>query len=153
MHNVLDACISQKTWEFQGPTPSHFPKLWICTHPNHYAQGCINHRCIGCFTHTSPLVTITGCIPGSSRAHTVGGWRSKWESNSPSSGRSGELRNLTTLLHPSYSLPPPLLFSPPTQPPSFSPTDSPPSHPTPPHPEFIRNQQQAVRCIKGHSGV
>ncbi len=24
----------------------------------HYAQGCINHRCIGCFMHTSPLVTL-----------------------------------------------------------------------------------------------
>ncbi len=34
-------------------------------------QGCINHRCIGCFMHTSPLVTSTGCIVGRSRAHTV----------------------------------------------------------------------------------
>ncbi len=28
--------------EFQGPTPSHFPSSWICTHPKHYAWGCIN---------------------------------------------------------------------------------------------------------------
>ncbi len=62
------------------------------------------------------------------------------EVNKPCSGRS-ELRNLTTLLHPSYSPPP-------TRPPSFSSTDSPS-----PHPEFIRNQQQAVRCIKGRSGA
>ncbi len=39
--------------------------------------------------HTSPLVTLTGCILGGSRAHTVGG------------EGEGELRNLITLLHPS----------------------------------------------------
>jgi hypothetical protein len=32
--------------KFQGPTPSHLPSLWICTHPKHYARGCINHMCI-----------------------------------------------------------------------------------------------------------
>jgi hypothetical protein len=52
MHNFLDACIS----------------IMIM----HYAQGCINHRCIGCFMHTSSLVTLTGCIIGRFRAHTVG---------------------------------------------------------------------------------
>jgi hypothetical protein len=36
----------QKTLEFQGPTPSHLPSSWICTHLKHYAWGCINHRCI-----------------------------------------------------------------------------------------------------------
>ncbi len=69
------------------------------------------------------------------------------------SGRSGELRNLITLLQPSYFPPPLLLFSPslifplhpsysppPTWPPRFSPTNSPPSS----HPELIRNQQQTV---------
>ena len=34
---------AQKTREFQGPTPSHFPTLWICTHPKHYARSCMNH--------------------------------------------------------------------------------------------------------------
>ena len=24
----------------------------LYTPPKHYAQGCINHRCIGCFMHT-----------------------------------------------------------------------------------------------------
>jgi hypothetical protein len=36
---------SQKTRQFQGPTPSHFPSQCICTHRKHYAQGCINQRC------------------------------------------------------------------------------------------------------------
>jgi hypothetical protein len=31
--------------------PPPLPKYWICTHPKHYAQGCINHRCIGGFMH------------------------------------------------------------------------------------------------------
>jgi hypothetical protein len=61
----------KKTREFQGLTPSHFPSWWICTHPKHYAQGCINHRCIGCFMHTRLLVTLTGCIVERSRAHTI----------------------------------------------------------------------------------
>ncbi len=43
---------AQKTRELQGPTPSNFPKVCISTPPKHYAQGCINHRCIGCFMHT-----------------------------------------------------------------------------------------------------
>jgi hypothetical protein len=34
---------AQKAREFQGPTPSHFLKEWICTHPKHYAQGCIKN--------------------------------------------------------------------------------------------------------------
>jgi hypothetical protein len=60
----------KKTREFQGLTPSHFPSWWICTHPKHYAPGCINHRCIAWFMHTRPLVTLTGCIVRRSRAHT-----------------------------------------------------------------------------------
>jgi hypothetical protein len=42
---------AQKTREFQGPTPSHLPSSWICTatHPKHYVQGCINHRCINSY--------------------------------------------------------------------------------------------------------
>ncbi len=33
----------------------------------------VYHRRIGCFMQMSPLVTLTGCILGRSRAHTVGG--------------------------------------------------------------------------------
>ncbi len=40
-----------KTLNFQGSTPSHLPSLWICTHPKHYARGCINHRCINSYYH------------------------------------------------------------------------------------------------------
>jgi hypothetical protein len=40
---------AQKTLELQGPIPSHLPSLWICTHPKHYAQGNINHRCINSY--------------------------------------------------------------------------------------------------------
>ncbi len=49
-----------------------------------YAQGCINHtyRYIGCFMHTSPLVTLTGReVYRPYRAYTVGG------------GGAGELSN------------------------------------------------------------
>ncbi len=38
--------MAQKTLDIQDPTPSHLPSQWICTHPKHYARGCINHRCI-----------------------------------------------------------------------------------------------------------
>ncbi len=46
---------------------------------------CTGHRC---FMHTSPLVTLTGCILGRSRAHTVGG------------GGAGELKELN---HPAWA--------------------------------------------------
>jgi hypothetical protein len=29
---------AQKTFDFQGPTPSHLPSQWICTHPKHCAR-------------------------------------------------------------------------------------------------------------------
>ncbi len=49
---------AQKTLHFQGPTPSHLPTECICAHQNHYAQGRINHRCIGGFMNRSgPLCT------------------------------------------------------------------------------------------------
>ncbi len=60
---------AQKTREFQGTTPSHLPKRWICTHPKHYAQVCINHRCIGGFMHKSPRGRFQGPY--------WGGWRSR----------------------------------------------------------------------------
>jgi hypothetical protein len=30
---------AQKTREVQGPTPSHFPKQWMCTHPKTVCTG------------------------------------------------------------------------------------------------------------------
>ncbi len=97
MYNVLDACISitrasgmglgagngeffgpcemapraQKTRDFKGSTPSQLPKQWICMHPNHYAQGCINHRCIGGFMYKSPRGRFQGSYCGG------GGWGSR----------------------------------------------------------------------------
>jgi hypothetical protein len=54
--------------EVGGGWALEFPSfLGHFTHPKHYAQGCINHRCIGCFMHMSPLVTLTRCR----EAHTV----------------------------------------------------------------------------------
>jgi hypothetical protein len=50
---------AQKTLKFQGLTPSHFPTLWICTHPKHYARGCINHRCINSYYMLSILTFYT----------------------------------------------------------------------------------------------
>jgi hypothetical protein len=37
---------AQKSLNFQGPTPSHSPSKWICTHQKHYIRGHINHRCV-----------------------------------------------------------------------------------------------------------
>jgi hypothetical protein len=56
---------AQKSRDFQGPTPSHLPKKWIYTHQKHYAQGCINHRCIGGFMQRAH--------EGGFRAHAEGG--------------------------------------------------------------------------------
>jgi hypothetical protein len=59
VHNVLDAYIS------------HYEGKWEChlgtkkLKKKHYAQGCINHRCIGGFMHMSPR--------GRFRAYTEGG--------------------------------------------------------------------------------
>jgi hypothetical protein len=38
---------AQKSVDFQGPTLSHLPSLWICTHQKHYVLGHINQRSIG----------------------------------------------------------------------------------------------------------
>jgi hypothetical protein len=35
---------AQKSPDFQGPTHSHLPSLWIYPHQRHYVQGLINHR-------------------------------------------------------------------------------------------------------------
>jgi hypothetical protein len=42
-----------KKSRFQGPTPSHLPKKWICPHQNHYVHGRINERSIGNFMNIS----------------------------------------------------------------------------------------------------
>ncbi len=41
----------KKSRDFQGPTPSHLPKQWICPHQKHDVQGCINLRSIGSFRY------------------------------------------------------------------------------------------------------
>ncbi len=38
---------AQKSVDFQGPTLSNLPSLWICTHQKHYVLGHINQRSIG----------------------------------------------------------------------------------------------------------
>jgi len=45
---------------FPTPTHSHLPKWWICTHPKHYAQEYVNHRCIGGFMYKSPRGRFQG---------------------------------------------------------------------------------------------
>ncbi len=42
---------------FLGPVKWHRAdrRVPFHSHPKHYAQGCINHRCIGGFMHKSPL--------------------------------------------------------------------------------------------------
>ncbi len=37
---------SPKNSQMPGPNPLPLALYWICTHPKHYAWGCINHRCI-----------------------------------------------------------------------------------------------------------
>ncbi len=66
----LDA-ISQGPKNSRIPGPNPLPLPQVMNIQKHYAQGCINHRCIGCFMHKSPLVTLTGCFVGRSRAHLV----------------------------------------------------------------------------------
>ncbi len=60
---------AQKTRDFQGPTPSHLPKYWICTHSKHNARGCIHHRCICGFMYKSPRGRFQGPY--------CGGWGSR----------------------------------------------------------------------------
>jgi hypothetical protein len=63
-------------------------------HPKHYAQGCINHRFIGSFIHKKPTREVSGPIL----------WEVEEQVNkgtySPCLARSGEFRNLITLLGP-----------------------------------------------------
>ncbi len=98
MHNVLYACIFiQIFWapngtrlsawcHFTGPKkllnsraqpPPTSPSNGYACIQNIMQQGCINHRCIGCFIHTNPLVTLTGSITGRFKALTVWGWMSR----------------------------------------------------------------------------
>jgi hypothetical protein len=65
VHNVLDACISI-TWGSGGgfstsraqPSPTS-PRNGY-THLKHYAQGCINHRCIN--SYYDRVYNADGCI-------------------------------------------------------------------------------------------
>jgi hypothetical protein len=63
VHNVLNACISI-TWGSRrglGPEILEFSSsLWICTHPKHYARGCINHRCLNSYFPPSSLGAVVG---------------------------------------------------------------------------------------------
>jgi hypothetical protein len=74
-HNILDAYISitrgsgrglgLEFESFLGPAKWHRADRRVPFGAQKTrAPGCINHRCIGCFMHTSPLVTLTGCIVG-----------------------------------------------------------------------------------------
>ncbi len=73
---------------------SSYAPMIIHQHPKHYAQCCINHRCIGGFMHKKPAREVSGPIL----------WRVEEQVSkgtlSPFSGRSGALRNLITLLGP-----------------------------------------------------
>ncbi len=43
---------TQKTIDFQGPTPSHLPSYGCCRHKKHYARGRRNLRCINSYKVT-----------------------------------------------------------------------------------------------------
>jgi hypothetical protein len=45
------------------PFGAHFPSQWLCTHPKHYARGCINHRCIKSYTSGTILQRAYSCTP------------------------------------------------------------------------------------------
>jgi hypothetical protein len=80
------------------------------------------------------------------RGEVGGGWALEFPSFlGPVKWERAPLLSLSTPLILPLQLGP--LASPPLTP------QSPPSHPPTPHPEFIRNQHQTVRCIKGRSGA
>ncbi len=62
---------AQKTQDFQGPTPSHLPTQCICPYQKHYAQGHINHRCIGGLMYRSPPWRGLRVQPIILRVHTT----------------------------------------------------------------------------------
>jgi hypothetical protein len=51
-----------KKSRFPGPPPPTYPINGCCPHQKHYAQGRINHRCIGNFMYKSPRVTLKGYL-------------------------------------------------------------------------------------------
>jgi hypothetical protein len=70
MHNVLDACISitkgsgrglaLEFESFLGPLKWHRADRRVpLGAQKHYAQGCINHRCIGGFMHKKPTKEVS----------------------------------------------------------------------------------------------
>jgi hypothetical protein len=102
VHNVLDAGISitkasaQKTQKFPAPSPLALAQV-MDMHTKHYAQGCINHRCIGGL--------CTRDHEGGFRP-ICGGWRSRCikELNHPA---LGPLRCIKELNRPARAAPPP----------------------------------------------
>jgi hypothetical protein len=58
-----------KNFRFPGPNLLTLALVTKCTHPKHYAQGCINHRCIGGFMYKSPQGRFQGPY--------CGGWGSR----------------------------------------------------------------------------
>jgi hypothetical protein len=56
---------------FRAQPPPTCPRTWICAHPKHYAQGCINHRCI--VTIYAPLSYTSTCVMFLIREETLCG--------------------------------------------------------------------------------
>jgi hypothetical protein len=60
LRGQVGRCWALKIDSFLGPVKWHEPKGEChlgpkkCTRPKHYAQACINHRCIGGFMCNSP---------------------------------------------------------------------------------------------------
>ncbi len=69
--------------DWRVPFGAQKTREWICMHPKHYAQGCINHKCIGGFMHKSPQGRFQGPY--------LEGWRS---------------RCIKELVHPARAAPP-----------------------------------------------
>ncbi len=63
IYTALYIMLSVRAYPLRG-----HESITICTHPKHYAQGCINHRCIGGF-----MLLCTKAHEGGFRAHTEGG--------------------------------------------------------------------------------
>jgi hypothetical protein len=65
MHNALDACISITRASARGLGPGNLEFLGPhngYASVQHYAHGCINHRCIGGFMHKKPTREVSGPI-------------------------------------------------------------------------------------------
>jgi hypothetical protein len=65
IEQIGECHLGPKNLVFFGPCPSN----GCCPHQKHYAQGCINHRCIGGFMYKSPQ--------GRFQCPYCGGWGSR----------------------------------------------------------------------------